>query len=485
MKKTKSNSPAHTSGSASRRHFLRGCAAMTATPVLSSILQLKMMNAAYAASAPGVLAAPNEYRALVCVFLLGGNDSFNMLAPREPTEHQAYARVRSDLALPRESLLAIADKNNRAFGLHPAMASLESLYQSNKLAFLSNIGTLIRPTVIADYRNGTALPRGLFSHNDQQKAWQTSLPQSQAAVGWGGRMADIVNDQVNTNGLVSMNVALNSVNIFQTGENIFPYTISSNGATRLGNYGGNGAFGRMFTQATDGVLGSTYQNVLKQSFAQSRRDAIDSAMEFQDATLDIPLATPFPESPLGGQLKMVAQTIAARGALGNNRQTFFVSAGGYDNHNELLVNQQGLLAGLSEALSAFYSATEELGVADQVTSFTASDFGRTLTSNGRGSDHAWGGNQMVMGGAVNGGHVYGDYPTDLSAPVDIDGNSLDLGRGRLLPTTSADQFHAELARWFGIGNNTDLATILPNIRNFYAQGEQQLPIGFMNADSIV
>lgn len=464
----------------SRRRFLGGCAAIGATPLLSSILQLKLINSAYAAGmAPARVENPDQYRALVCVFLFGGNDSFNMLAPFRVAEYNRYAAVRTDLALPRNTLRRITDNSGRPFGIHPSMDGVQELYNAGNLAFIANIGTLVRPTTLAEYQNGVALPRGLFSHNDQQQAWQTSVPESQRAVGWGGRLADIVND-VNQSSLVSMNISLNTVNIFQSGGASAPYIVSPAGATRMNGYDSAGVFNQLFTQTTDDVLGHSYQNLLKQTYARQRRDAIDTAIAFDTATAGISLETPFPETRIGAQLKMVAKTISARGILGNKRQTFFVSTGGYDNHDELLNNQNGLLSQLSAALKAFYTATADMGVSDSVTTFTASDFGRTLTTNGRGSDHAWGGNQIVMGGAVNGGHVFGDYPTDLKNPRDINNNSLDVGRGRLLPTTSTDEFNAELARWFGVPNNSALVDILPNIRNFHAGGSAQLPIGFLN-----
>ncbi|TQV67707.1 DUF1501 domain-containing protein [Exilibacterium tricleocarpae] len=477
-KKTSHTAPANP---LSRRSFLGGCAALGATPLLSSILQLKLMNSAYAAGlTPASIQNPDEYRAMVCVFLFGGNDSFNMLAPYESTEYNHYANVRTDLALPRGQLQSINDNRGRPFGLHSNMAAVKDLYNAGKLAFVANLGTLVRPTTLSDYNNGIALPRGLFSHNDQQQAWQTSVPESEQAIGWGGRLADLVNS-VNPASPISMNISLNSINIFQNGEAVTPYVISNNGSVRLQGYNGSSFFNQLFTRTTDSALAQSYQNLLKQNYARNRRDAIDTATAFDSATRGASITTRFPNSALGAQLKMVARTISARNTLGAKRQTFFVSVGGYDNHDELLTNQRGLLSQLSAALGAFYQATTELGISDKVTTFTASDFGRTLTSNGRGSDHAWGGNQIVMGGAVNGGHVFGDYPTNLSEPRGADGNSIDAGRGRLLPTTSTDEFYAELARWFGVPNTAALQDVLPNIRNFYSAGGSQLPIGFLNA----
>jgi uncharacterized protein (DUF1501 family) len=271
-----------------------------------------------------------------------------------------------------------------------------------------------------------------------------------------------------------MNIALNSVNVFQTGDSVAPYVVGVNGASVLTTYGGVGPWGQMFTDMTDSLLARTYSDLLEKTHADVRRTSIDAALHFQSAITDVELSTAFPKSPLGAQLAMVAKTIAARSSLQQSRQIFFVAIGGWDTHDDLLYQHGNLLPRLSIALKAFYDVTVELGVADQVTTFTASDFGRTLTSNGDGSDHGWGGNQIVMGGAVDGGHVYGSYPMSLALD-----NPLDTGRGRLIPTTSVDEYSAELAMWFGIQNDATLELILPNIRNFYHRYASNKPIGFL------
>lgn len=341
---------------------------------------------------------------------------------------------------------------------------------------------LLKPATLEDVENEIDLPRALFSHNDQQKSWQTSVPDSAASTGWGGRLSDQVNN-LNQPGLVSMNISLGQTNIYQSGGEAAPYVVSSGGASLLRVYRPDASRleNQVFTNVTDTLLAQPYPNLMKQTHADLRRSAIDTSLAFDEATEGVTLETAFPDSSLGDQFAMVARTIAARDTLGQKRQTFYVTMGGFDNHDELLNTHDGLMATLNEALFAFYNATVELGVENQVTSFTASDFGRTLTSNGRGSDHAWGGNQPIMGGAVSGGEIYGQYPTDLQNASDDQGASLDIGRGRLLPTTSTDEYYAELARWFGVANDNTMEQVLPNIRNFYAAGESNPPIGFFEA----
>lgn len=459
-----------------RRDFLRlsgGCAALSSTSLLSTLVSLKMTNAAVAAD-PGGL---DGYKALVCVFLLGGYDSYNVLAPYEQSEHDDYVTARSNLAIPRDDLLQITDRTGRSFGVHNGMPEMRDLYNNKKVAFVANVGSLVEPTDLANYAS-VQKPLGLYSHSDLIQHWQTSVPQSRSQVtGWGGRMADIITDQVNQNSSISMNIALGALNTFETGSSVVPYVVQQTGATQLGGYGATGAsLNGMYTRFTDDVLSQQYGDLLEKSFAETRRSSIDGAISFNSATNAISLDTAFPDTSLGRNLAMVARTIGARSALQQSRQIFFVSVGGWDHHDEVIDRQAGMLPMVSQALKAFYDATVELGVSDEVTAFTASDFARTLSSNGNGSDHAWGGNHIVMGGAVSGGEVYGDYPTSL-AP----GNNLDTGRGRLIPTLSVDQYAADLACWFGIENDGSLEEILPNIRNFYAAGSSEPAVGLFSS----
>lgn len=456
----------------SRRHFIRragALAALSSTPMLSSLLTLGTTRAAAAQ------AGAEGYKALVCVFLSGGNDSFNMLAPYDTSEYNDYAAVRNDLALAKSSLLKVTNSDGRNFGIHPGMPEMRQLYQQGKLGFLANVGSLVAPTDLESFESKLKLPVGLFSHADQERHWHSAAPQSRVPVsGWAGRMADALTQSSNLNPAVSMNIALNTLNLFQTGATVMPYVIEENGATALSGYQGTGPRGRILTNTTDSMLGATYTNPLKMQHAALGANSIAAATDFNYALDNVDLWTQFPATGLGDKLAVVAKTIAAHQALGQTRQVFFVEMPGWDHHDDLLGKQALMLPELSGALKAFYDATEELGIAGDVTTFTASDFGRTLTSNGAGSDHGWGGNQIVMGGSVAGGRVHGHYPTSLAL-----GNPLDTGRGRLIPTTSIDEFSAELAMWFGIPNDSELEVVLPNIRNFYAGGSDAPPIGFM------
>ena len=504
---------------ARRRAFMKftgGCAALGSTSVLSQLLNLQLTSSALAQGGGGT-----DYKALVCVFLNGGIDSFNVLTPYEDAEHAIYSTVRSVLAKPKSELLPIpidlASPGGRRLGIHNAMPEVQSLYNNGKIAFLANVGSLVVPTNRTNYNSGSAVkPLGLFSHADLIQHWQTSVPQSRSqASGWGGRMADLLTSVNNPTDQISMNIALGSLNVFQTGNQVVPYVVGSNGATLPNGYSRTNTSGANYDQIhntvlngstgqngiyppADSALGAMYSDLLQRTMARYKRRSIDAAQGFFDNTdnsgtgstggpLPTSISDPFnaiaadatiPSGLKGfaANLSMVARVIRARTAFSQTRQIFFVSLGGWDHHDNLITNQASMLPGLSKALSAFYNATVQLGVADKVTTFTASDFARTLSANSTGSDHAWGGNHIIMGGAVSGGKVYGSYPTSLAL-----NNELDLGRGRLIPTTSVDSYNAELATWFGVPNSSLLSDILPNIRNFYAKGSSSRPIGFLPA----
>ena len=468
---TPSRRPARPQG-LSRRDALKAmgaCSAVTAGSMMSQMLNLKLATSVMAnvPNAPG-------YKAVVCVFLFGGIDSYHMLVPNDTQGYADYVAARTDLAVPQGDLLPITDVSGRQFGLHPTCGDIKTLFDSGELGFVGNVGSLIEPTTVQQQQQGVRVPLGLFSHNDQQQHWMTGVPQSRTQLtGWVGRMADCITDASNTNDAVSMNISVNNLNILQTGEGVAPYVVGSNGATTLSNYKEDYTADRLFKQATDGLLNQSYSDLLNRTHARTRRNAIDAAIEFQDATQAVTLNTPFPaNNGLADQLQMVAKTIAGRGALGQTRQTFFVAAGGWDHHDGMLDKTVGMFPMVASALKAFNEAMIELGVNDDVTLFTASDFGRTLSSNGNGSDHAWGGNMMVMGGDVTGGKVHGEYPTTL-AP----GNTLDSGRGRLVPTTAVDEMAADIAEWFGIPNDDNMELVLPNIRNFYQAGSSTPALG--------
>jgi uncharacterized protein (DUF1501 family) len=446
----------------SRRQFIgqASCGAISATSLFSTLLTLRLANSLAAQSTTG---GEGDYKALVCLFLAGGNDSYNMLVPTTAGEYEAYAAVRGNLALARDTVLQITPGNlgGRTLGVHPSMTEVRDLFGQGRLAFVSNVGSLVRPLTLADYRARRSLPLSLYSHADQIKQWQTCIPDQRTAVGWGGRAADIINS-LNSPSLVSMNISLSGQSVFLSGRDAFTYSVSSGGATALTGYSPT-AVNNLTAQRTkgvDSVMDQNYRNLFEQTYAESTRDAVDSYYEFSSALNGITLTTPVPTgNSLASSLSMIARVIAARSRFGARRQIFFVQLGGWDHHDEVLNNQLTMLRTVSQAIGMFSSALTEVGVADRVTLFTASDFGRTLSSNGNGSDHAWGGNHLVMGGAVNGGRVYGDaaaghYPDFRNLAA------IDTGQGRLIPGVSVDEYARDLLAWFGV-SNSNMDYVLP------------------------
>jgi uncharacterized protein (DUF1501 family) len=467
-------------GGLTRRNVLKGvaagCAAMSQTAALSTLFNLTMTQAAAAA------VDTSRYKALVCLFLHGGIDSYNLLLPTDAGPYADYQTARGILALDSTLTHPISDPTDgRAYGLHPGAAELQALYNTNNLAFVANVGSLLDPVDQNNYGNGARLPLGLFSHSDQQRHWQTATPQSRTQItGWLGRCADAMDELANNNPFIPMNIAVDQLNILQTGDTITPYVVSnSSGAVVLSGYGNSNAMDAILTASTDNYLNQSYSDLLKDTFAIQRRGAIDAAVAYNEATSAVQFSAGVEailgSSNIGRQLRQVARAIGAHGLLDQDRQVFYVDRGGWDHHTGLLNAQGNMIPDISATLAAFYQATVELGMANEVVTFTASDFARTLNGNSNaGSDHAWGGNHVVMGGAVNGGRLYGTYPDSL-AP----GNALDIGRGRLIPTTSVDALAADLAMWFGIPNDSTLETILPNIRNFYSAGSATGPLGMI------
>ncbi len=481
------NIPMASSPDLSRRDFLRriGCGGMSALPVLSSLLNLRLTEGLASASVP----TSGEYRALVCILLGGGNDSFNMLVPRDPEAYGEYRSSRGGLALAPEQLIDIHPQGLPPFALHGAMPELADLFESGQAAFVANVGTLIEPVqnraqVDASLKR---LPLGLYSHSDQIEQWQTSIPHSRSGIGWGGRMADLLKD-LNRNPVLPMQISLDGGNVWQTGRQTAEYAITPDGATALNGYSAGWEAYRdlqnALSSAVDSQLSLHYTNLLSQTFNVRKRQALEAYQIFADATSKpLPEAAIFPFSPLGQRLAMVARAIQGRTGTGAVRQTFFIQFAGWDHHSDVLTSQAEMLPQVSQALGAFQRAMNLLGVQDQVTLFTASDFGRTLTSNGRGSDHAWGGNQIVMGGAVKGRRIHGSYPSLAINPENgAERNPLDTGRGRLIPTTSCDAFFAELALWLGV-RRTDLTTVFPNLGNFLDPNRAIPPVGFLNLDT--
>lgn len=458
----------------SRRRFIgqSSCAALGYTTLLSSLLNLK----AFEAAAVDNSALPGDYRALVCILLEGGNDSYNMLIPLGDGQYQQYAITRSNLAIPQSAILPIttASGTGEPFGIHPSMTEVQELFDAQKVAFVNNVGTLIEPTTKAQVFSGThPLPLGLGSHSDQVQHWQTGRPHERSGQGWGGRMADLI-QSMNSNQDISMNISLSGTNVFQQGQNTVEYVIDFEGSVGIDDYGDDWFYHQLKTQAIDNMLDQNYADIYKETYVNTIKQSNDSSIQFQEAIDGVgEFATEFSPEYLSQSLRMVAKTIAAREVLGFERQIFFVNYGGWDHHDELTNNQAQMLTNVSRAMKEFNDALEEIDAADCVTTFTISDFARTLTSNGNGTDHGWGGNMMVMGGAVNGGELYGEYPS-----LELD-NPLDLDAGVLIPTLSADVYMAELALWFGV-SGTDCDMIFPNLSNFYDTNSGESPIGFLN-----
>jgi uncharacterized protein (DUF1501 family) len=410
----------------SRRKFIgtTGCAAMGSTAFLSSFTSLGMMNSLTTPS------RPDDYRALVCILLAGGNDSYNMVVPTSSEPYDVYSASRSNLALPSGDLIPLnyTDPDGIHYGLHPAMPEVANLFNSGNAAVISNVGTLVEPVTKTQILAGTApLPLGLKSHSDQSRHWQTSVPQSRMANGWGAKVADILASG-NTNQNLSMNLSVVGTNFWQAGNKIDEFTLSN------------------------------------------QHDVVTAAID----TLT-PLTTEFADTDISNQMKRVAQSIAVSGNLGMERQTYYVKLGGFDTHEELLNNHNNLLSLLSGAIGSFYKAMDELGTAEKVTTFTISDFARTITSNGSGTDHAWGGHSLVFGGAVNGRHIFGKVPS-----LDLQGDRV-VDKNVVIPEISTDSYFAELAMWMGVPTSS-LADIFPNLENFYTPGTDN-PIGFMNMSS--
>ncbi len=464
----------------SRRKFFgqASCAAVGASTLWSSLVSLKAFSAAALANS-ATLSDP-EYKALVCVFLSGGNDSFNMLMPRSTSEYNEYAATRSNLAIPLNEMLPIFPDaaGGRLFGLHPSMSRLQSFFNSGRLAFVSNVGTLVQPTTKQQYWDGQVpLPLGLYSHSDQGQQWMTGLPNERSATGWGGKVADLIRD-MNSNPNISMCLSLGGTNIFQTGQETVEFTLDPyNGSSGIYGYGDHdewNVFDRMRTQAINSMVDYEYQDMFKKTYMDVIRRSRDGNAQFQEAVGNVPqFQTSFTDNYLSKSFEMAAYSIAAHEELGMKRQIFFIDFGGWDHHDEVLNAQGEMLYALDVALGEFQAALDELGLAKQVTTFSLSEFSRTLTSNGNGTDHAWGGNSMVLGGDVIGKRIYGDYPT-----LALD-SSLELGNGVMLPQISADEYFAELALWFGI-SPSELSTIFPTLTNFYQPGSG-MPIGFLNS----
>jgi uncharacterized protein (DUF1501 family) len=457
----------------SRRAFLKRASALSIAGAAAPwALNLAAMADASAAGA-------TDYKAMVCIFLYGGNDYANTVVPYDAASYNTYQAMRPTFAHARASLDATLLKPATApldtsgvahqYALAPALSPLLPLFDGGQLGVLMNIGTLIQPTTKAQWNaKSVKLPAKLFSHNDQQSTWQSSAPEG-AKSGWGGRIGDIF-ESGNTNATFTcVNVSGNA--IFMSGASAVQYQVSTNGSVAL-----NGLKSPLFgssaaTEALRTLITQPRTHLLENEYNRVARRSVDANTVLTGAlATGAALATPYPASNnLGDQLKMVARMIAAAPALGAKRQVFFVSLGGFDLHDKMATSHPVLMKTVADAMAAFYASTVELGVADSVTSFTASDFGRTMTGNNDGADHGWGSMHFVMGGAVKGKTLYG------TAPVVANGGPDDVGQGRLLPTTSVDQLAATLGTWMGVSNSA-LLTLLPSLSNYNASARM---LGFL------
>lgn len=479
----------------SRRRFLRqkGCAALGLMGVVHSLTQMRLIHSAAAEEDYD----DGDYKALVCLFLYGGNDANNTIVPMGG-DYATYRDDRGILALEHSDLRAMSiptptPGEDRLFGMHPNLAdrhanllSVHSLFNTGRLAVVGNVGTLVEHLDQGAYLNGTAaLPPQLYSHSDQQVHWQSSVPDQPFTSGWGGRIASLVSQTHNQSAQTSMSVSIAGHNQFMVGndEAAVQLHLRPQGPVSLAYYGsplGNPVDGYpnnhngLRLKVFDNIMGEAHDNLFEEEFRQRtlRARANNTFIEQSLDGLTLPAEYPvFPNSRLGDQLDMIAQMIAARENLCQKRQLFFAAIGGFDTHANQLGAHANLMSELSQALGTFYKATDALGVADKVTTFTASDFGRTYTPNGNsdaaGSDHAWGGHAFVMGDAVQGRQIYGNMPnlvlgSDDDTETNAGGNS---SRGRWIPSTSVDQYAATLAKWYGL-NDEQLKTIFPNLDRF-------------------
>lgn len=455
-----------------RRRFLMGAGriALGSAAAMATMGQLQMVHAATRAA--------DKYRALVCVYLFGGNDSFNMIVPRSTASYTTYQAARPALAVPQANLLAITPTRGAGgvdWGLNPAMPELRALFEAGRASIVGNVGPLVTPTSKADYQaRRVPLPPELFSHVDQQAYSMSMGSETAAKVGWGGRMADRLRDAGygSTLGL-PIGLTLAGNNAWLAGSETGMYSVGSNGPTRLDANlrTATDARGLPRRQAFQSLLDAAQRDssAFVREHGRMNRRAIDFSEAVFNAINGVPaLTTVFPTGRFGDTMRTVARTIAARGALGQKRQIFFVSLGGWDTHDNQPVDHPNLLTQLSQGLNAFYNATNELGVADSVTSFTMSDFGRTLNNNGDGTDHGWGGHSWVVGGDVAGRNIFGTMPEYAL------GSARDVGRGRMIPATPVEQLGSTMSRWFGLGLS-DVNEIFPNLRNF-GSGADYLPM---------
>lgn len=436
--------------SINRRQFLSLCLKGSVSAAALTSLQLQALTGAANAQELG------DYKALVCVFLYGGNDSLNMLLPLDGEQRSLYEQSRQNLAVTNPLDLSVSSQFAGGVGIHPSLMPLQNVFESQNLAFVSGVGTLLAPTTLDDYKNNAVpLPKHLFSHNDQQASWMYGREKASINSGWGARLLErlAVQDEF------AANISLDGTNLWQTGTSTNAFAFNKSGISSINAFGGYQPRTEHVTNIMNRLLGST-NHVLGNAYANGLNSAINNTQSMNNALEQAPaLITSFSDTSLSEQLSAVAKTISVQSSLSTQRQVFFVSMGGFDTHDNQLTTHPALLNTLANGLSEFNSAMNELGMSDKVTTFTMSDFGRTLTSNGDGTDHGWAGNQIVMGGAVKGRNIYGELLTQqLDGPYDT-------GGGRLIPQIANEQYFATLAQWFGVPSS-ELVDIFPNLSNF-------------------
>lgn len=522
-----------------RRNFIcrSACASLGVTGMVNTLAHLRLVQSAMAQ------AAPTDYKAIVCLFLYGGNDANNMLIPTEagsvartnyesarPVGHPIHISTASALPL-TAPVGGFGQSVSNAFGLHPAMTNVQGLFNSGDLAFVANVGTLVQPISRSQYiavPRTVPVPPQLFSHSDQQLQWQSSLPDRPFQTGWGGRAADLLNNLVNPASAVSMNISIAGQNSFQVGQNVIQYSVSTTGVAGLSGYNsGSNTYGNAANYSTTpptysandpgrtlkaldtitkltrmqlGEAESHYQHHLEEGYndvmkrARDNEAIVGTALGGSTTAIDTAFTNAFGAGvtlpDVANQLKMVARLIQGRTSLGNNRQIFFVSMGGFDTHQNQPTDHNNLMGQLDKSLKGFKDAIEAVDPAlwNDTLLFTNSDFARTLQPNGSetgsGTDHGWGGHQIVMGGPVIGQHIYGTFP-DLAraASQDVDSN-----RGRWIPTLAVDQYASVVAKWFMSDSggyvsgltSSDVSTIFPNLGRFQSVGSIPSNLGFVD-----
>jgi len=455
-----------------RRDFLKRSACMallgSGTAAMSGKLQLMSSAMAQSSSYAGL----NDYKALVCVFLYGGADSFSMFLPNDDDAFNQYAASRASLTVDRSTLLPTSGP----VSFNPSLSRLHGLYESGDVALLANVGNLITPVTRNMVINQPNLvPDDLFAHNHQQDQWMkgnSSVPSSVVQSGWGGRMADLLQD-ANAGAVLPPHFSLFGSNSFLPGNDVQPIALNTNNGLSLLSYldGSNNA---ARSSAHDALLNQSYDHPLKQQAANTIARAKSGSTQVRDALAANPnesfTSTFDGTSRLAQQLRMVARLMAGRDALSMKRQVFFVGIGGWDTHDHQTPRLDVLLSELDNSLADFQSTLAELGLTDSVTTFTASDFGRTLTINGDGSDHGWGGHHMVMGGGVNGNQMFGSLPS-----FEISGDDDSGDKGRIIPNVSINQYGALLGQWMGI-SDSDLSEVFPDLGNFGSDWSQGLDL---------